>query len=90
MTDTNVLTVLARVVGETHVLVAFVVLYLTDDLVDEIVEKLVGVFAYGATEEFIAITELVNERAEGNGALIRRILRDVYEGAQRREESGGR
>ena len=45
-------------------------------------------FVYGATEDLIAITELVDERAEGNGTLIRRIFRDLYEGAQRREESG--
>ena len=78
MPDANVLTVLARVVGRVHVLVVLVVLYLFDDLVEEIVEKLVGVLVHSATEEFIAITELVDERAGSNGALIRRILRDVY------------
>ena len=78
MPDANVLTVLARVVGRVHVLVVLVVLYLFDDLVEEIVEKLVGVLVHSATEEFIAITELVDERAGCNGALIRRILRDVY------------
>jgi hypothetical protein len=62
----------------------FVVLYLFDDLVEEIVEKLVGVLVHSTTEEFIAITELVDERTGSNGALFRRILRNVYvEGAQR-------
>ena len=74
MPDTNVPTVLARVVGRTHVLVVFVVLYLFDNLVDEMVKKLVGVFVYGATERFIAIAELVDECAEGNSALIQAFL----------------
>ena len=78
MPDANVLTVLARVVGGAHVLVVFVVLYLFDDLVEKIVEKFVGVLVHSATEEFITITELVDERARSNGALIRGILRDVY------------
>ena len=63
MHDADVLTVPARVVGGAHVLVVFVILYLFDDLVEEIVEKLVGVLMHGATEGFIAIRELVDECA---------------------------
>ena len=89
MHDADVLTVLARVVGGAHVLVVFVILYLFDDLVEEIVEKLVGVLMHGATEGFIAIRELVGDCAGSNSALILRILGDVYvKGVQRREESG--
>ena len=57
----TVLTILARVVGGTHVLVVFVLLYFFGDLVEEIVEKLVGVLVHGAAKEFIAIAELVDE-----------------------------
>ena len=49
-----------------------------------------GVLVHGAAEEFIAITELVDECTGSYGALLRRILRNVHvEGAERREESGG-
>ena len=77
----NALTVLARVVRGNHVLalVAFVILYFLDNLVEEIVKKFVG------ADEFIAITELVNECTESYDTLIRRILGNIHvEGAERR------
>jgi hypothetical protein len=86
----TVLTILARVVGGTHVLVVYVVLYFFDDLVEEIVEKLVGVLVHGAAKEFVAIAELVDESAGSYGTLFRGILRNMnVEGAEGREESGG-
>ena len=66
----------------------FVILYFLDDLVEEIVEKFVGVLMHGAAEELIAITELVDECTGSYGALIRRVFGNVHvEGTERREES---
>ncbi len=87
----TVLTVFARVVGGTHVPVpvVLVALYFFDDLVEEIIKKLVGVLVHGAAEEFVAIAELVDEGTGRYGTLVRGILRNIYvEGAERGEESG--
>ena len=89
----TVLTILARAVGGTHVfvLVVFVVLYFIYDPVEEIVMKFMCVLVHSAAEEFIAIAELVDERTGSYGALIPGIPRNInVEGAERREESGGR
>jgi hypothetical protein len=59
------LTVLAGGVGNVYILVSMVlvILYFLDDLIEGVVEKLVSIFVpvHRATEEFIAITELVDE-----------------------------
>lgn len=88
-----ILTVVAGDVGGFFVVLLMVVveLYLLDDLVEKVVEKLMCVLVHDATEEFISIAKLVDEGTWCNGALIRRIPGDVHiEGAESGEEGGGR
>jgi hypothetical protein len=86
------LTVLARSVGGVCVLVlmVLVVLNFLDDLIEEVVEKLVRVLVHRATEEFIAVTELVDKGTRCNSALIYRIPGNVHvERAEGGEEGWG-
>lgn len=73
------LTILDRAIGGTDVLVLVVsvVLYFFDDLVEEIVKKLVSVLVHGTAEEFVAFTKLVDEGAGSYGALIHGILGNI-------------
>jgi hypothetical protein len=66
------LTVLAGVVGIVYILVSMmlVILYFLDDLIEEVVEKLVSILVHRATEKFIAITELVDKSTRCNGAFL--------------------
>jgi hypothetical protein len=66
------LTVLAGGVGVIYILVSMVlvILHFLDDLIEEVVEKFVGVLVHRATEEFIAITELVDKSTRCNGAFL--------------------
>ena len=69
----TVLTVFARG-GREAVFVLFLVmlveLYLLDDLIEKIVEKLVRVLVLDAAEEFVSITKLVDKGTRRNDALV--------------------
>lgn len=73
-------TVLAGVIrgADILILMVFVVLHFLDDLIEEVIEKLVRVLVHRAAEEFIAITELLDKGTRCNGAFIRRIPRNVH------------
>jgi hypothetical protein len=76
----TVLTVFARG-GRGGVFVLFLVmlveLYLLDDLIEKIVEKLVRVLVLDAAEEFVSITKLVDKGTRRNDALVCLIPRNV-------------
>jgi hypothetical protein len=90
------LTVLAGGVGRgVPVLVLMsmmvVVLYLLDDLIEEVVEKLVRVLVHDATEVLVRIAKLVDECTWCNGTLISWIPGyEHIEGAECGEEGRGR
>lgn len=86
----TVLTVFARGGREgvfVLMLVVLVELYLLDDLIEKIVEKLVRVLVLDATEEFVSIAKLVDKGTRRNDALICLMSGNVYvERAEGREE----
>ena len=66
-------------------------LYLLDDLIEKVIEKLVGVLVHDAAKMFISIPKFVDEGTRCNGALIDRVLGNVHvEGAEGGEECGWR
>jgi hypothetical protein len=89
------LTVLAGNVGRRSVIVLMlmmlVVLYLLDDLIEKVVEKLVRVLVHDAAEVLVPIAELVDECTWCNGTLISWIPgNENIEGAESGEEGRGR
>ena len=87
------LTVLLGGIGRRRVLVPglvlmiLVVLYLLDDLIEQVVEKLVRVLVHDAAKVLIPITKLVDECTWCNGTLINWIPGNEYiEGAESGEE----
>jgi hypothetical protein len=76
----TILTVLARGVGGGvlfFILMMLVELYLLNDLIEKIVEKLVRVLVHDAAEVFISIAQLVDKSTGSNDALIGRIPGDI-------------
>ncbi len=72
-------------------LMVLVVLYLLDDLVEKVVEKLVRILVHDATEVLVPIAKLVDESTWCNGTLISWILGNEHiEGAESGEEGRGR
>lgn len=89
------LTIFAGGVGRRSVLVLklmmLVVLYLLDDLVEKVVEKLVRVLVHDAAEVLIPISKLVDKCTRCNGTLISWIPGDEHiERAEGGEEGWGR
>jgi hypothetical protein len=72
-------------------LMMLVVLYLLDDLIEKVVEKLVRVLVHNAAEVLIRIAKLVDECTWCDGTLISGIPgnKDI-EGAESGEEGRGR
>ena len=60
------------------ILVVLVELYLLDDLIEEIVEKLVRVLVLDTAEEFVSIAKLVDKGTRRDDALICLIPGNVY------------
>jgi hypothetical protein len=89
-----VLTVLTRCVGGGILflaLVVFVELYLLDDFIEKVVEKLVRVLVHNAAEVLVSIAKLVDKSTRGHDALVCRIPGDVHvERAEGGEECRGR
>ena len=91
-----VLTVLAGGVGRGGILVlvlvfmVFVVLYLFDDLIEKVVEKLVRVLVHEAAEVLVPVAKLVDKSTWCNGTLISWIRgnKDI-EGSEGGEEGWG-
>lgn len=68
-----------------------VVLYLFDDLIEKVVEKLVGVLVHNTPEVLVPIAKLVDECTRCNGTLVSWIPGDEHiEGAESGEEGWGR
>jgi hypothetical protein len=72
----TVLTVLAGGIGRRGVpflvlvLMVLVVLYLLDDLVEKVIEKLMCVLVHYATEVLVPVAKFVDESTWCNGTLI--------------------
>lgn len=72
------------------ILVVLVELYLLDDLIEKIVEKLVRVLVLDAAEELVSIAKLVDKGTRRDDALICLIPGNVYvERAEGGEEGRG-
>lgn len=54
-----------------------VLIHLLDDLIEQVIEELVRVLVHGGSEELVELLQLLDERAWGNGALVRRVPADM-------------